>query len=333
MGMRTCAAGCVFLAALLASCSPAPRFETRDISGMRWFKGVTHVHARSGESDASVRVVSDWYRNRGYRFCVITDHDVVTRLPESAAPVDTFFLCIPGEEITAVGGGIDVEISGLGVLRSVPRIRDATVPAALDRCIEAVRAAGGKPVFNHPNYRWRLADMDLARPYDCFLFELHVGFPGVNNAGDASHPGLESAWDSLLTAGRRIYGVASDDAHVFRRFSAELPNPGRGWVSVLARRPDAVEIVRNLEQGLFYSSTGVEIASIRITDRSLEIEVAPHEKGRTRTEFIGASGRILRTTEENPAVYRLNDGEIYVRGRILRPDGARAWVQPVFTVR
>jgi hypothetical protein len=323
----------LILPAVFISCSASSRFENRDTAGMKWFRGVTHTHARTGESDSSIPAVAKWYKDNGYAFLVITDHDTVIFPPELAVLADSSFLPIPGEEITGIGGDIDVEISGLNIRESVPALRDDSVPAALGRCIAAVRFRAGVPVVNHPNYQWRLGSMDLARIADCRLFELTVGFPGVHNEGDSLHPGMEQAWDSLLTAGKRLYGVASDDAHVFEKFSPDLPNPGRGWVAVLARRLDADEIMRNLDQGLFYSSTGVEIEYLRVSARRIEIGIRPSGNAKIRSEFIGSAGRILRSTEDNPAVYDLAGNEMYVRARIRSTDGACAWIQPVFMTR
>jgi len=324
---------CIWIPAVLAACAPSARFEKSDITGMSWFKGVTHTHARPDETDTTVQAAAKWYKENGYRFLVITDHDTVVFPSVLTDLTDSSFLPIPGEEITAIGGGIDVEISGLNIRRSVPRVTDQSVPAALSRSIASVREQGGVPVFNHPNYQWRLGSMDLAGGNDCSLFELFVGFPGVNNEGDSLHPGMEQAWDSLLTAGKRLYAVASDDAHVYGRFSPDLPNPGRGWVAVQARRLDAAEIMSNLDRGLFYSSTGVEIERIRVSSRRIEIALRDADHSRFVTEFIGPSGRLLRKTGDNPAMYTLSGPETYVRARITNEQGALAWIQPVFVIR
>ncbi|MDM7925535.1 MAG: hypothetical protein QUS35_05915 [bacterium] len=300
---------------------------------MIWFKGVTHTHARPGETDTTVQAAAMWYKERGYRFLVITDHDTVVFPAAFTEMEDSSFLPIPGEEITAIGGGIDVEISGLNIRKSVPRVTGESVPAALSRSIALVREQGGVPVYNHPNYQWRLGAMDIAAVEDCRLFELFVGFPGVNNEGDSLHPGMEQAWDSLLTAGKRLYAVASDDAHVYRRLSADLPNPGRGWVAVLARRLDAAEILSNLDRGLFYSSTGVVIERLRVSSRRIEITVRDAGDSRFVTEFIGPAGRVLKRTADNPAAYTLSGPETYVRARITDEQGRRAWIQPVFVNR
>ena len=42
---------------------------------------------------------------------------------------------------------------------------------------------------------------------------------------------MEEVWDLLLTEGKRLYGIAVDDAHHFQgEFSPDRVNPGRGWV-------------------------------------------------------------------------------------------------------
>ena len=318
---------------IMVSCQSGRRFETMDTAGMRWFKGVTHTHAGAGESDSSVEAAARWYKDQGYRFLVITDHSIITFPAGLSAMADSAFLPIPGEEITGYGNGDDLEINGLNIRQAVPPRNDSTLSGALQKCIDAVRRENAVPVINHPNYKWRLDQETLSGIERCGLFEVFNAFPGTGNEGDSDHPGLEQVWDFLLTSGKRIYGVAADDAHVYRRFSPELSNPGRAWVMVKARRLDAEEIMKNLDSGLFYSSTGVEIEDVRIKPHRIEIVIQETAGLEHTTEFIGSGGKILAVTKSDPAVYRLRPGDAYVRARISDADGRRAWVQPVFTVR
>jgi len=324
-----------FLCLIMVSCGirSGRRFEAINTDGMRWFKGNTHAHAREGESDTSVEAVGKWYRDHGYQFLVITDHSTVT-FPETLAGLaDSTFLAIPGEEITGTADGKDLEINGLNVLDAVPPQNDSTLTAVLQKCVDAVRRQKGVPVINHPNYQWRLDRAVISTVERCGLFEVYNAFPGVGNEGDSGHPGLEQVWDSLLTSGKRIYGIAADDGHAYTRFSPDLSNPGRAWVMVRARRLDAEEIVKNLDSGLFYSSTGVVIEDIRIRPRRIEIAIRKTGGREAAVEFIGSGGRVLAATTDNPAVYDLGPEDVYVRARILDADGSRAWVQPVFVVR
>lgn len=82
----------------------------------------------------------------------------------------------------------------------------------------------------------------------------------MNNLGGGDTPGLEAIWDRLLGAGTRVYGIAVDDAHYFKRpWDALAPRPGQGWVVVRAPQLEPAAIVASLEAGDFYASTGVEL--------------------------------------------------------------------------
>jgi hypothetical protein len=320
----------IILIILFSTSLYCQEFETRNTAGMKWYKGNTHTHAREGESDSSIEYIVNWYQDNGYQFLVLTDHSTITLPAGFSAPTDSSFLLIPGEEITGYGNEDDLEINGLNIQMAIPPLRDGTVPGALQKCIDAVRRQNGIPVINHPNYKWRLDQNTLLGAGDCTLFELYNGFPGTNCQGDESHPGLEQVWDFLLTSGKRIYGIAADDAHTYQQFSAEVSNPGRGWIMVQSRRPDAKEIMQNLDSGLFYSSTGVEIENIIVKPSRLEIVIKDRDHTEYKTDFIGSAGKVLLSTKNNPAIYDLSTEKVYVRAKITDTSGQCAWIQPVF---
>jgi hypothetical protein len=322
----------ILIMMLLVSLS-AQQFEMRDTSGMRWFKGNIHTHAREGESDSPVDSVVQWYRDHGYDFLVITDHSTITLPSGLKEPADSSFLLIPGEEITGHGHQGELEINALNIYEAIPPVHDSTDLGALQKCIHAVRQGKGVPVINHPNYQWRLGRNILFNSRDCHLFELYNGFPGTNCEGGAGHPGLEAVWDFLLTSGKRIYGVAVDDAHVYQELSPEHSNPGRGWVVVRSKDLDAEEITRHFDSGLFYSSTGLELLDLRIDFSRIIIIIKDTGNTEYTTDFIGSGGKLLYRTNINPAVYRLSTENHYVRAKITDTTGHCAWIQPVFVAR
>jgi len=145
---------------------------------------------------------------------------------------------------------------------------------------------------------------------------------------------MEAVWDYLLSGGKRIYGIAVDDAHHFKgEFAPERANPGRGWVTVRASRLDAREVMTQMEAGRFYASSGVELDSIRVTPQEMMVAVRKKGDFKFTTEFIGRGGEVLKKTGENPAAYRLNGSESYVRARVTDSGGGVAWLQPVFVVK
>jgi hypothetical protein len=188
------------------------------------------------------------------------------------------------------------------------------------------------PHINHPNFQWSISKEVLARIRNDRLVEIFNGHPLVHNEGGGESPGMEEVWDFLLTGGKRIYGIAVDDAHHFQgEFAAHRSNPGRGWIAVRAARLDALEIMRNLEAGVFYASTGVVLDDVVITERRLQIRVRQRGDFKYTTEFIGAGGRVLARVGGAEPAYELKGGETYVRARVRDSMGFVAWVQPVFT--
>jgi hypothetical protein len=153
----------------------------------------------------------------------------------------------------------------------------------------------------------------------------------VHNEGGGDSPGMETVWDYLLTKGKRIYGIAVDDAHHFKgEFAADRANPGRGWVVARAAKLDAREIMAAMEAGRFYASSGVELDAIAVTPSDITVDIRRRGDFKFTTEFIGDDGKVLKKTGLNPATYRLNGTEKYVRATVTNSGGEKAWIQPVF---
>jgi len=71
------AAGLLALAAL-SSCGPVEQRPADPIAGtVRWFKGDTHVHSRWSDGRDFPEVVAQWYKDHGYNFLVVTDHNTL----------------------------------------------------------------------------------------------------------------------------------------------------------------------------------------------------------------------------------------------------------------
>jgi len=318
----------------LISCGGKLEFEVLDTAGMHWYKGNTHTHTTMSDGDSEPEVVARWYKEHNYNFLVLSDHNVFTDPTTLASLVDSNFILIPGEEVTASFQKKPVHVNGLNIPGVVDPVSDTTLVGTIQKNVDAVRAVDGVPHINHPNFRWAFDHRELLKIRNDKLLEIFNGHPSVHNYGGGGHPGMEQIWDHLLTAGKRIYGIAVDDAHDFKgEFARDQANPGRGWVVVRARNLDPLEIVQNLEAGLFYASTGVELDDIRVASNKIEIRI--HQKGdfKYRTEFIGSEGRVLHVSENSPAVYELTSDENYVRAKVTDSAGYVAWVQPVFVQR
>jgi hypothetical protein len=223
-----------------------------------------------------------------------------------------------------------IHVNGLNVSRLVDPPQARTVAEMIQGMVDAIIAAEGVPSINHPNYGWAISAEDLARVQRTSLFEIYNGHPQVNNAGGGGVPGLEEVWDRLLTGGKLIYGIAVDDAHHFKRpWDPTAVSPGHGWVYVQAGALDPRALVSALEQGRFYSSTGVELQTVAASASELHVAVKATPYSKYRIQFIGQGGRVLREVAEPEARYPFTGDERYVRARVLESNGALAWTQPV----
>jgi hypothetical protein len=298
----------------------------------RWYKGNTHTHTLNSDGDSTPDEVARWYREHGYQFLVLTDHNFLTSVDglNAVHGADEKFLVIRGEEVSARYDSKPIHINGLNVERRVEPQNGTSVADTLQRNVDAIRAAAGVPHINHPNFQWALTTEDLRQVKNDKLFEVYNGHPTVNNMGGGGVPSLEQVWDRLLTGGMLLYGVAVDDAHTFKQPGNPLvAGPGRGWVMVRAARLDAAAMVDALERGDFYSSTGVTLDNLQVTPQSMTVAVKQENTSKYRIQFIGREGRVLHEAATPTASYMFKGDEGYVRAKVLESNGRMAWVQPV----
>ncbi|MCM3869083.1 MAG: CehA/McbA family metallohydrolase [Pyrinomonadaceae bacterium] len=303
---------------------------------LNWYKGNTHTHTLNSDGDSTPDEVVRWYRENGYNFLVLTDHNFVTSVDGLNAlhAADEKFIVIKGEEVTDKFGSKPIHVNGLNVERKVEPQGGNSVVEVLQRNVDAVRAVSGVPHINHPNYEWAITADELKQVQNNKLFEIYNGHHRANNLGGGGAPGLEEVWDVILSNGKLLYGIAVDDAHTFKQpWNKNSARPGRGWVVVRTDRLSTTAILDALERGDFYASTGVELADYQTTEKDITITIKPERSTKYRVLFIGQSGRVLKEAITNPAVYQFLGNEMYVRAKIIDSNGDAAWTQPVWLKR
>jgi hypothetical protein len=302
-------------------------------SRLRWYKGNTHTHTLNSDGDSSPDDVTKWYRQHGYQFLVLTDHNVLTSVEALNAlhGLDDKFLLIRGEEVTDRFEAKPIHVNGFDVTRVVEPQGGTSVVDVLQRDVNAIRAAKGIPSINHPNFGWAISAGELKQVRNTKLFEIFNGHPQVNNLGGGGVPGLEEVWDALLTGGIQLYGLAVDDAHHFTRPDDRTASrPGQGWIFVRADTLTPSAILGAMERGDFYSSTGVELSDYAVDGKSMTITVRTTTFSKYRIQFIGRAGKLLTEATSSPATYQFRGDEGYVRARVIESNGAMAWTQAAF---
>ncbi len=289
------------------------------------------------------------------------------------------FLLIQGEEISDSFDRLPLHLNAGNVVERISPMKGSSVYDTLQNNVRAVleqRKRTGQTMMvhvNHPNFGYAVTAEDLMRLRGEKFFEVYNGHPAVGNSGDALRPGTERMWDILLTHRLTdlelpvMYGLAVDDGHNYHNMHQQQSNPGRGWVMVLADELSPAALIQSLDAGQFYSSSGVTLRRVKVTDKALTIEVEP-VAGETYTiEFVGtregydatseprldADGNELRATRKysadigetfksvagTSASYQFTGDEIYVRARITssaihpnpgeKDERQRAWTQPI----
>jgi hypothetical protein len=342
-----------------------------------WYKGNIHTHTIATDGDSTPEEVVRWYREQKYNFLVLSDHNTLIAVDglnafyatgelvgadrRSDVPFNPFLL-IAGEELSdkfspasAQPGERDLQskeihLGALNVPKAVAPQGGTSVADTIQRDVDAIRAAGGVPVVNHPNFLWAITAGDLKGVKSLRLFEVFNGHMQTHNLGGGGRPSVEAIWDDVLTAGTLLYGVAADDAHAFQKLG--LPNPmsapGRGWIMVRAERLTAPAILAAMERGDFYATTGVELSEVRSDGKTVSVTVKPFSRSKYTVLFIGKGGRVLKEVPLDPVItartgplaptaqavtYEISGDEGYVRAKVVESNGQMAWTQPVLVPR
>ncbi len=299
-----------------------------------WLKGNLHTHSTNSDGDSPPEHVAEWYGDNGYDWLCLSDHDHLTILDEAAAGSAKWPLLVPGQEVTSrlgPDGEVPVHVNGYGISHTVKEAVEGTIVHALQHNVDAIIEAGGLASVNHPNFRWAIGHEDLLQVTGYRFIEVYNGHPASNNEGGGGLPSVDAIWDRLLSAGRRVWGIAVDDAHEFQgEFNSQVSNPGRGWIQLKAAGLDAASILQAMDDGDFYASNGVTLGELRSTTREIVIEIDPEPDARYTTVFTGQDGARLHVSDTLTPRYQPSKHDSYVRATVYSSRGTKAWTQPVF---
>lgn len=322
----------LFAAFMFSLQGQSPAGYDQGTEELHWYKGNTHTHTLNSDGDSFADEVVRWYREHGYNFLFITDHDYLTEVDvlNDLYGVEGRYLVIKGDEVSDRCDNKPIHLNALNPAYNVLPQGGETVVETLQNNIDAIRAASGLVHINHPNFIWAITAEDLKKVENCVLLEIYNGHPAVNNLGGGGFPSVEQMWDDVLSSGKLMYGLGVDDAHVFRQpDNRGAARPGQAWAMVRAKELSVNAILKSLEQGDFYSSTGVELSDYKTDAKGIRINIKEREHFKYRVLFIGNEGKVLKEEISNPAIYRFSGDEKYVRAKILDSNGNVAWTQPV----
>jgi hypothetical protein len=269
-------------------------------------KGELHVHSTNsfdGWKSLPPVQLARAYKERGYQFICITDHDVVSHPTEAE---DASFIAIPGYESTSETGHITGAF-----------LEQAVVPSLSPQArIDYITSRGGLAILNHPTYTigWNGTDLRSLQGYSAL--ELYNGITSTEVRAER----VIQMWHDVLNARggqQRIWAVAVDDAH-------EPSQIDRGWVMVKAAQLTDGAIHQALLSGAFYASNGPSYETLGVVSNAI---VASSLDAAT-IRFIDQDRRVLKESPAAEASYAPTGTERWIRVEAVTADGHTAWSQP-----
>lgn len=270
-------------------------------------RGNLHAHTTQSDGHLSPQQLVDTYRNAGYDFLAISDHDVFS----GAALFNTLevgnMLLIPANEISKDGPhllhiGADCRIE----------------PYADRQKVFDLVSPGGFAIVNHPNWLEHHDHCPQAKMREW------TGYAGIEifNGVIGRHAGSPYAtddWDMLLGNGRHVWGYANDDLHWAHEEAL-------GWNVVYVTERTVGAVIAALRNGRFYASTGVGIDSVTVEDSTVTVRSKNAERIVAITDFgrriaVHDGQELSVSAEKAMSVLRF---ELWGRGEQF------AWTQPMF---
>ena len=284
----------------------------------RWYRGNVHTHSVISDGKRTPAEIVAYYRQNGYDFVAFTDHLVWGDHRELSGPD---FLVIPGIEIhgddpesgtyhlVGLGGNWETgeQVEGLNSLQAD---------------IARLAARQSLVYLAHPYWSGQLSHHFLT-------VDGVIGLEVYNGTCDVGYgKGYSNqTWDDLLTAGRRLWGLAVDDTH----WLPWRPDAGQGWIMVKATELTMEAILDALRHGRFYATQGPAIHQVRVEENEVIISCSPavliHGLGQRWLCNTARSTGGLGLTE---ARFKLWPGQAYVRAEVVDRAGKRAWSNPIF---
>jgi hypothetical protein len=295
----------------------------------RFWRGNLHTHSTRSDGVLEPEEVCRRYRAEGYDFLALTDHfvgrygyPIVDTLPFRT----NSFTTILGAELHS-GAMANGELWHILAVGLPPDFAPSHSPDFLpvdgqesgaELAARAV-AAGAFVAVAHPQWSGlTLADARGITAAHAVEIYNHGCAEGCDRAD-----GFAIA-DLLLSEGRRLNLVATDDAH----FSE--PDHFGGWVMVKAGANEPEALLDALKAGLFYSSQGPELRDVRITADAVEVDCSAVRS--VIVQGAGSAAKAVHGQSMTTATIPLERfrKSPWVRVSVIDQAGKRAWSNPWF---
>lgn len=288
-----------------------------------WLKGNVHCHTTNSDGHLSPEEVIRAYRNHGFDWLIITDHNTYTDVSQYSQPD---FLLMNGIELTS-GWQPRIHINvfwdeNLAPYQPGEHVRLST-PEQTVAELRRLREAGCFLTLNHPH--WSLLEPgDL----DCSQFDAVEVFNYSTFRFD--NMGLGTIyWDQMLRRGHKLFATASDDNHNGAPIDSIGCDSFGGFTVIKARERSRRGILEALFAGSFYASAGPAIYDFYIEDSIATLKCSPCSR-----IWFSVDGCNLKTkvgsylTQYSIPLDKVHGS--YIRAECMNAAGQTAYTNPLY---
>jgi hypothetical protein len=284
----------------------------------RWYRGNLHTHSTISDGGWPPAEIVAYYQRSGYNFVALTDHLTFCNAAGLGGPD---MLAIPGVEVHGKDPTSSFyHIVGLGGdLGPGERLESSN---SLQGDVNRLRQRGALVHLAHPY--WLGQHSSALVP-----IEGVIGLEVYNGVCDQGYfKGYSNVhWDDLLLAGRRLWGLAVDDAH----WMPWRNDSGLGWVMVKAPELTAPAILSALQHGCFYASTGPTIHDVRLEGNEIVVSCSPAMSiASIGDRWFVSAARSITGHGITAARLKLWDGQTFARVEVTDRAGKKAWSNPIW---
>lgn len=295
----------------------------------RFWRGNLHTHSNLSDGALEPAEVCRRYKAEGYDFIALTDHfiglygyPVADTLPFR----DKTFTTLLGAELHSgamqngelwhiLAVGLPADFAPADAPHFRPVEGQETGPEIAARAV----AAGAFVAVAHPQWSGlTLADARSIEAAHAVEIYNHGCATGCDRAD-----GFSIA-DLLLSEGRKLSLIATDDAHFTE------PDHFGGWVMVKAEENTPEALLAALKDGAFYSTEGPELRGVELGDSAVTVESSAAASVILQghgSAAVAAHGESLTRTEVPLARFANSP---WLRVTVIDRAGKRAWSNPIW---
>lgn len=296
----------------------------------QFYRGNLHTHSNLSDGALEPEEVCRRYKAEGYDFIALTDHFVGHfnyPIADTKPFRDNKFTTILGAELHsgAMQNGELWHILAVGLPEdfapsNTPSFKPVDDQESGPQIARRARDAGAFVAIAHP--QWSGLTLEEARGIEA-AHAVEIYNHGCATGCDRADGAYIA--DMLLTEGRKLTLIATDDAHFTE------PDHFGGWVMVKAEANTPDLLLEALKRGDFYSSQGPEIRGVSLSETDVTVSSTSVSSVIVQGRGIAAVATHGHSmTEASVSLQRFKGYSDWVRVTVIDAAGKRAWTNPIW---